>query len=436
MRTSRSTTFTLGALSTLLACAATNLGGSDGATGGTGGSGGSGATSGGSTGTPPDPETALDEAKDTLPTYMALHRTVIARTCTPNEGVCHNDKEYPDLHTPQAMLGAVGHACNLAVEDAIDTFDGCEVKGDRFSFMEYGPNQDWTSEIAWTEEKQSGSVTDIVVHLRDAIPNAYDGGGAGDSGKFLRDYPEGTLELTSVYERITYEAGGTAITLSDFDGMYDGQKAAISGLVLGDPNRNGIFGAEGQKFQLIAPGDPSTSYLLGRLQATVPGTPMPLANQPLSTAEMLAVACWIEGLTPDNAKDVYAAIDYDGCEFAAKFGQPDPTSGHSFSADVQPIFEARCSAAGCHGGDMPAAGLDLTSGVARDNLLRTATQDASRYRVIPGNPADSYLMLKLWGKGLQGVQMPKDPMTGAGGELDEASVAVIEAWIVAGAPDD
>src|SRR5262245_65817696 len=47
-------------------------------------------------------ESAVDEARRELSTYLDLHDVVISRTCTPNEGVCHNDKEYRDLHTPQA----------------------------------------------------------------------------------------------------------------------------------------------------------------------------------------------------------------------------------------------------------------------------------------------------------------------------------------------
>ena len=55
---------------------------------------------------------------------------------------------------------------------------------------------------------------------------------------------------------------------------------------------------------------------------TVPGFRMPLANQPLSFDEYIALACWIQGLPPeagpaaaDRAGD--APIDYDACAFAA-----------------------------------------------------------------------------------------------------------------------
>jgi len=56
-------------------------------------------------------------------------------------------------------------------------------------------------------------------------------------------------------------------------------------------------------------------------------------------------------------------------------------------------------------------------------------------RVVPGNPTDSYLMLKLLGKGAMGLQMPRTQY-GEGEPLDDARLEIIERWIIAGAPDD
>jgi hypothetical protein len=92
----------------------------------------------------------------------------------------------------------------------------------------------------------------------------------------------------------------------------------LASVVPGDPNQNGIFGADaagsddGNSALVIAPGSLVRSYLWGRITGTVPGSRMPLANQPLSDPEYVALACFIEhpGATAD------AAIDYDHCEFA------------------------------------------------------------------------------------------------------------------------
>jgi hypothetical protein len=92
----------------------------------------------------------------------------------------------------------------------------------------------------------------------------------------------------------------------------------LASLIGGDPNGNGAFGADelpdDEHARLIEPGSLSRSYLWGRVTGTVPGTRMPLANQPLTDAEYVALACFIETLTPDTQAD--SAIDYDSCAFA------------------------------------------------------------------------------------------------------------------------
>jgi hypothetical protein len=86
----------------------------------------------------------------------------------------------------------------------------------------------------------------------------------------------------------------------------------------GDPNRNGVYGADDPNAAgaLIVPGSPAKSYLFGRITGSVPGTRMPLANQPLSNAEYAAIACFIEGLDPDGDASALDEIDYDRCLFA------------------------------------------------------------------------------------------------------------------------
>jgi hypothetical protein len=79
--------------------------------------------------------------------------------------------------------------------------------------------------------------------------------------------------------------------------------------------------------------------------------------------------------------------------------------------------------------------LDLSEGRAYESLQRTAGQDPETPLVEPGNPTNSYLMIKLWSKGIAGLQMPRGP-TGEGEPLPEQDIATIERWIVAGAPND
>jgi len=71
------------------------------------------------------------EAQARFPTGLDLHKKVIWRTCTPNGGVCHNNKEFPDLRTPANFAAAFGENCNVQYGEYTSVFDGCERPGDR-----------------------------------------------------------------------------------------------------------------------------------------------------------------------------------------------------------------------------------------------------------------------------------------------------------------
>jgi hypothetical protein len=74
-------------------------------------------------------------------------------------------------------------------------------------------------------------------------------------------------------------------------------------------------------------------------------------------------------------------------------------SGSSFAQNVQPIFSARCT--GCHSGQSPNAGLDLSAGVSYANLVNKQVSSdcgsrvAGAVRVVPGDAAGSMLWRKL-----------------------------------------
>lgn len=104
----------------------------------------------------------------------------------------------------------------------------------------------------------------------------------------------------------------------------------------------------------------------------------------------------------------------------------------SFSADVQPIFDASCGDNACHGGVAPAEGLDLSPGTAYAALVGiAASQCANRLRVAAGDPDSSYLIDKLRGVDLcSGTRMPK------GAPLPGAQIQLIVDWVAQGAPDN
>ena len=98
-----------------------------------------------------------------------------------------------------------------------------------------------------------------------------------------------------------------------------------------------------------------------------------------------------------------------------------------FAGEVQPIFSEACGA--CHGAQTQ-AGLSLADGAAYAALVGVAsTQVPGSARVEPGDPAASYLLQKLGPGPAVGGQMP------LGGSLAADRIAIISAWIAAGAPE-
>ncbi len=102
----------------------------------------------------------------------------------------------------------------------------------------------------------------------------------------------------------------------------------------------------------------------------------------------------------------------------------------SFAA-VAPILADNCTNAGCHVGNMPKEGLDLTATKAYGELVnvRAAQCRDGRVLVPTAGTGKSYLLQKLYGKDMCfGTQMPK-----AGVSIAPADLALIEAWICNGA---
>jgi hypothetical protein len=90
----------------------------------------------------------------------------------------------------------------------------------------------------------------------------------------------------------------------------------MQALVAGDPNNNRVYGAEEYGYLEVTAGDPYASYLFLALLGEVGPVPMPLANKSLNDEELVAIACWIEGLTAPGGDQPDAEIDYVNCEYA------------------------------------------------------------------------------------------------------------------------
>lgn len=104
----------------------------------------------------------------------------------------------------------------------------------------------------------------------------------------------------------------------------------------------------------------------------------------------------------------------------------------SFSREVLPTLQRRCVA--CHITGSEPGQLSLVPRQAYAQLVGRRSVQSALMRVERGNPARSYMMHKLRGtqasvKGA-GLKMP------IGAPLDDASMAKIERWIRAGAPNN
>lgn len=101
----------------------------------------------------------------------------------------------------------------------------------------------------------------------------------------------------------------------------------------------------------------------------------------------------------------------------------------SFTEIQNQVLTPSCATTGCHGGNDPAEGLDLSQGKAYANLVNVASSQRPQLRrVLPGNSAQSYLVQKL--RGQETSVMPP------AGKLSSAIIDSIASWIDRGAANN
>lgn len=99
----------------------------------------------------------------------------------------------------------------------------------------------------------------------------------------------------------------------------------------------------------------------------------------------------------------------------------------TFSADVQPIFSARCALPGCHIQPSPQAGMDLSPGQSYASIVNVpAVSLGPGLRVKPSEP-DSSVLYGLISAGTMPAQ---------GNPLLPSQIETIRIWIENGAKDD
>jgi hypothetical protein len=406
----------------------------------------------------PAPYTGDDEivleAQSKFRTGIELHQKVIWRTCTPNGGVCHNSKEFPDLRTPANFVASFGQNCNVQYGEHQSVYDRCERPGDRFKLTGGGINTGQV-EIGWLEsvpgprfEGEGLPPEDspgLHIHLADPLPG--DQTIVYSTGQFERTFiNDGKVEdfTFAEYTSRWYVLPGRRHLIAEVrEYQQDQVQNLLSvGVIEGDPNRNGTFGArQHDPVLMLEPGSPERSYLIARLRGEmlgekIPGSRMPLANPPFTIAEMLALFCLVEGFPEGGTEsDLSRGIDYRNCSYSE-----DPAGlnllgeGVTWTARISKILEFNCG--GCHGGTTPEAGLALIGDDVYVRLLEPSAQFPDMPLITPGDPEQSYLYLKLIGDdSIIGNPMPYNPLTGLG-TLSEAEIADVHTWISNGAVEN
>lgn len=425
-------------------------------------------------------EKVVLDAQEQIPDGLTLQSAVVRRSCGPLNGVCHNQKEYPDLHTPANFLDSIGAPCNVQSGNPEGVFDRCERVGDRLEIGEDGRRL----EIGYVDFIAPDGDGELIVsptmpglHLHFKEKASMEHQGAWRTSKFIRtlvrsDRRVEDLSYASYTSRVHLFDEGRHVVLE----VANYQVGTILNLIAvgieqGDLNRNGIYGArpiDGRTYgpiPLIDPGSPETSYLIARMRGfmrrdtpegeiieEVPGTRMPLANQPFNVPELLALFCYIEGLEPDEPPPPLSSpIDYRNCSYAqdtsrldglALEGEPGDCG---FETRIRRFMATNCG--GCHDGSQYAAGgLTLIGHDFFDRLLLPSIDDPlGRPLIVPGDPESSYLYLKVGGA-LTAGQSEEDyleqhqiagvlmPYAGDGYRpLDPAMMADLRAFIAAGA---
>ena len=117
------------------------------------------------------------------------------------------------------------------------------------------------------------------------------------------------------------------------------------------------------------------------------------------------------------------------CKSASAPSEP-AKENPSFGSDIQSIFTASCASSLCHGA-AASGGLILTSGQSYNQLVNVvSTGEPPKIRVIPGDAANSYLVIKIEGRQSVGGKMP------SGGSLNSVQIQNIKNWIGKGAANN
>ena len=188
-------------------------------------------------------------------------------------------------------------------------------------------------------------------------------------------------------------------------GCHSGS-APAEGLLLSDGNSfSNLVNVTSNEVALlnrVEPGNADDSYLIRKVEGIASvGLQMPRNRPALSTEKIQALRDWIT----------------------------DGALGPTLSSIQSNIFTQRCVS--CHGGENPAAGLNLEDGQAYSNLVGIKRPFDPEIRVVAGDADASFLIDKLENNNLGNARGDQMPLGGP--FLEQATIDVIRDWINNGA---
>jgi hypothetical protein len=99
---------------------------------------------------------------------------------------------------------------------------------------------------------------------------------------------------------------------------------------------------------------------------------------------------------------------------------------NNFSSIQTELFNKNCAASGCHSGNFPGGGLDLSEGKAYQNIVSVKSSQNDLKLIEPGNSSLSFLYQRV-STNDQGSVMPNS------GRMRQYMIDTLKAWIDGGA---
>lgn len=187
------------------------------------------------------------------------------------------------------------------------------------------------------------------------------------------------------------------------------------------------MGKGGQNGPLLLPRNPRQSLIMARIMTDNAQARMPKRGDKLTDDQISIIGRWIAGGAAFDGEDMQATIGDSLVEKKeprppVKVVMADGSETVSFKKDVAPMLVNVCT--GCHGGNNPRGGFNMTS---FEQLLSGGDTGST---IVPGDPDSSYIV---------DLVLRQDPLKMPAGNqtrIKQSQAKALEKWIKEGAHFD